>query len=140
MINRMRGTGRSLLMIAVVGLAAMGCASSGWPKFAAQDELNNLVGTWRGGLIGQTGGLLPMQMTVAADGTYVITAETYSSRGTTSVREGQLVMNAPGTGGAQSAEPSSSATLSQRDDGAFVLTGSGRGQSGPYTFVMTKQR
>jgi hypothetical protein len=139
-INRRRTVGRLMVVLAVVGLAAIGCASSGWPKFVGQDELKNLAGTWQGGLIGQTGGLLPMLVTLTTDGTYVITAETYSSRGTASVREGQLVLYAAAPGGGQSPEQSSAATLSQRDDGVLVLTGSGRNQAGPFAFVITRQK
>jgi hypothetical protein len=127
------------MLVGVVVLAAMGCASSGWPKFIGQDDLKSLTGTWQGGLIGATGGLLPMRVTLNADGTYVTTAEAYSSRGTVRVGDGTLVLQSAGTSG-QTPERTSSATLSQRDDGTLVLTGSGRSEAGPFSFVVTKIR
>lgn len=140
MINRGRSAGRLRVVIGVLSLAAAGCASSGWPKFIGHDELKSVAGTWQGGLIGQTGGLLPMGVTVNADGTYVTKAEAYSSQGTASVRDGTLLLQPAGTSGSQAPERTATATLSQRDDGVLVLTGSGRSEAGPFSFVVTKMK
>jgi hypothetical protein len=125
-------------VVGVVALVALGCASSGWPKFVGQDDLKMVAGTWRGGLIGHTGGLLPMGVTIDADGTYVTTAEAYSSRGTASVRDGALVLQSAAAPGSPAADRSAVATVSQRDDGTLVLTGSGRSEAGPFAFVVTQ--
>lgn len=137
-MNRRRSVGWFTMVIGVLSLAAAGCASSGWPKFIGHDELKSVAGTWQGGLIGQTGGLLPMGVTVNADGTYATKAEAYSSQGTASVRDGTLLLQPAGT--SQARERTVMATLSQRDDGALVLTGSGRSEAGPFSFVVTKMK
>lgn len=139
MIDRMRSAGLSML-VGAVALAAMGCASSGWPKFIGPDDPKSLAGAWQGALIGPTGGLLPMLVTVNADGTYVTTAEAYSSRGSASARDGTLVLQPAGLAAGQAPERTSVATLSQRDDGTLVLTGSGRSEAGPFSFVVTKTK
>jgi hypothetical protein len=126
-------------VLAAVLILATGCASSGWPKFIGPDHLKTLVGTWQGGLAGQTAGLLPMGVTVNPDGSYVVTAEAYSSRGLARVSDGRLVFQPDGAGGTASPEPTA-ATLSQRDDGTLVLTGSGRSAPGPFSFVVTKTK
>jgi len=134
-INWGHRMGRLMMLIGVFSLAASGCASSGWPKFIGQDDLKSVAGTWQGGLVGQKGGLLPMGVTVNADGTYVTTAEGYSSRGTASVRDGTLILQSAST---VPPERTAMATLSQRDDGVLVLTGSGGSEAGPFSFVVTK--
>ncbi len=140
MMNRGRRVGMLMMLIGIVGMVAMGCASSGWPKFIGQDGLTSLTGTWQGGLIGQAGGLVPMGVTVNPDGTYVTAAENYSSRGTASVRDGSFVLQPTGTPAGQAPEQNAVATLSQRDDGALVLTGAGRSDAGPFSFVVTKMK
>ncbi|MGH7331398.1 MAG: hypothetical protein ACREKS_01365 [Candidatus Rokuibacteriota bacterium] len=137
MIDRNWSAGRSIL-VGVVALAMLGCASSGWPKFIGHDDVKSVAGAWQGGLIGQTGGLLAMGLTVNTDGSYVTTAEAYSSQGTASVRDGTLVFQPAGTAGGSAPERTAVATLSQRDDGRLVLTGSGRSEAGPFSFVVTK--
>jgi hypothetical protein len=140
-IKRRQSVARRLMMlIGIVGMVAMGCASSGWPKFIGHDELKSLTGTWQGGLMGPTGGLVPMGVTVNADGTYVTAAENYSSQGTASVRDGTFVLQSTWTTVGQAPERNAVATLSQRDDGALVLTGSGRSDAGPFSFVVTKMK
>lgn len=128
----------SACVLAAVLILAAGCATSGWPKFIGPDDLKTLAGTWQGGLVGQTEGLLPMGVTVNADGSYVANAEAYSSRGLARVSDGRLVFQPDSAGGASS-DPTA-ATLSQRDDGALVLTGSGRSAAGPFSFVVTKTK
>jgi hypothetical protein len=127
------------MLIGLVALTA-GCATSGWPKFIGPDDLTSVAGTWQGGLNGQTRGLLPMQVTVDADGTYTTTAEAYSSRGVARVSDGTLVLQSAGATGSPIPEQTAAATLSQRDDGALVLTGSGRSAAGPFSFVVTKTK
>jgi len=138
-IDSRRSVGLSLLAGMVV-LAVVGCATSGWPKFIGHDDLKSLAGAWQGALVGRTGGLLPMMVVVNADGTYVTTAEAYSSRGTARVADGNLLLRSGETTAGQTPERTSAATLSQRDDGTFVLTGSGRSDAGPFSFVVTKTK
>ena len=89
---------------------------------------------------GPSGGAIPGTFDLAPNGTYVMSAGAFSSRGTAQVKDGTVVLVATGgTGALAAGTRSSTATLGERA-GTWVLTGSGRGEMGPFDFEVTRQK
>ena len=128
------------LLIAVIVVSALGCATAGTPKQIGPNDMAMLAGTWGGmmstpGAQSQTGTLQIMP-----DGSYTARGGAFMAQGKATIKDGNLELVPTFTTGAPTAPRSSTATLSERG-GAMVLTGYGHSDRGvPYNFEVTKQK
>jgi hypothetical protein len=129
-----------LLMIALVTVAAAGCATAPTKAVAVKD-LSSLAGTWNGWVKGPAGGSVPATFELAPSGEYVTRAGAFSSQGKAQVKEGAVVlMSTGGSGSLGTTDRTSMASVGQRSDGVLVMKGSGRGDSGPFDFEFTRSK
>jgi hypothetical protein len=128
------------LLIAVVVVAASGCATAGVPKPIT--SMQSIAGTWIGPASLPGGVNVPSaRVTIAPDGTYSAIAGAFSAQGKAEIKDGALTMvPTSSTGGLAmvAGNRSSSASLTDRG-GSMVLTGYGHSDKGPFYFELTKQ-
>lgn len=141
----MRGGNAVTLLMGLTMLATAGCASSTQPATSSTPlDLPGLAGTWQGTASGSQGLSQPITMRIAADGTYSTEGGVYTARGTAQIKEGKLVLTpASTTGGQAAAGQVATATLSERRQPSQViqvLTGSGAGSAGPFSFEVSRPK
>ena len=136
MVSARRGVWVFLLIA-----SAFGCASSGVPKFIGSNDLPSLAGTWTGWVNGPSGGAIQATATLQSNGDYAVMGGAFSTKGKVVVKDGNLLLTSTsGTGALAAGERTSSATLSERSDGALVLTGFGHAVAGPFNFVLVRPK
>ena len=133
------------MVLAVVTVSALGCASrsTGVPRTIGANDLSSLAGTWAGTMTLPSGNITRGTMEIAPTGEYVTRAGAFSAAGKAQVRNGNLVLvpaMTSGAGGAVTGARTSVASLTERPDGALVLTGTGHSEAGPFNFEVTRLR
>lgn len=125
------------LVLVVWGLAA--CASTRETDMALQpSDTIKLSGLWRGVFTAPSGRQFPADLQIFADGTYVSSAEAYSSRGVTRVKDDKLMLVPEVSAGPNVPIGESTATLKMRSDGIAVLAGYGTTTTGIYSFELRR--
>ncbi len=141
----MKKTTRSVwgsLLIALVTVAGLGCATAGMSgtTMPAKD-LASLAGLWTGSITTPAGKPVPGTLELSPTGDYVARAGTFSAQGKAQVKDGKVMLTSTSTaGGMATGQRTSTANLSQRSDGALVLTGNGHADAGPFNFEVTRQK
>ncbi len=131
------------LLMAVVTVAALGCAgaTSGTAKTIGPNDLVSLAGRWVGNITMPSGSSAPGTWDLTPAGDYTTRAGAFSATGKAQVKDGKLQLTSTSmSGGAATGPRTSTASLSQREDGKLVLTGSGHADSGPFNFEVTKEK
>jgi hypothetical protein len=130
------------LLVAGFAVAALGCATgSGSRKAIGPNDLPSLAGRWVGDVILPTGKSETGTFDLTPAGDYVTRAGAFSATGRAQVKDGNLLLTSTSTsGGVATGQRTSTASLSQRNDGRLVLTGRGQSDSGPFNFEVTKQK
>jgi hypothetical protein len=131
------------LLNAVLVVLALGCASSGGRKAIGPNDLPSLAGKWAGTIVLPSGNTRRGTLDLSPTGDYVVQTAGFGAAGKAEVKDGQLVLvptATSGGGGSMTGPRSSTASLSQRPDGALVLTGSGRSAAGPFGFDVVRQK
>jgi hypothetical protein len=140
MVSARRGVLVSMA-IAVFTIAALGCASSGVPKYIGANDLPKLAGTWVGWVTLPSGSSFEATANLSGNGDYVVRGGAFSATGKSVVKDGNLYLTSTSmTGGIATEQRTSTASLSQRQDGAEVLNGFGHADAGPFNFVLTRQK
>lgn len=97
------------------------------------EDLKTLAGTWEGVYNPPDGRSFPLSLQINANQTYETRADALSSGGAVQVREDKLVLIPRDASGTIVASPST-ATLLVFPDGIRVLSGTGAGETGPFSF------
>jgi hypothetical protein len=140
MVSTRRGALVSVV-IAVFTIAALGCASSGVPKYIGPNELPSLAGTWVGWVTLPSGRAFEATCNLSGNGDYVVRGGGFSATGKGVVKDGNLYLTSTSmTGGIATGERTSTASLSQREDGSMVLNGFGHADAGPFNFLLVRQK
>jgi hypothetical protein len=131
----------ALVAVLTVTLAAA-CASrsstvspSASPS-AASVDVARLAGNWQG-FADLGNGRIPVAVRVSRDGTYASTMGAATGNGTFQVRDGVVVTTGHLSGPAYGADRQSTAVLSERD-GRLQISGEGRSDRGPFSYVIQK--
>src|SRR5262245_44373154 len=140
---------RTSLLVVLFAMSALGCASSGTPNAGSGDpsalagsrvDMSALAGRWIGDIIfpNGTSSVGTWELTPAGD--YTTRTDAFTATGKATVKDGHLVLtNTSTSGGMTTATRTGMAWLSQRSDGALVLTGNGHSDSGPFNFKIIKK-
>ena len=133
----------ALLLIGILTGSALGCASAGASKAIGPNDLPSLAGKWIGTVMLPSGRSEPGTMDLSANGDYSVQTAGFTATGKAQVKDGSLTLvptATSGGGGAMTGPRSSVASLSERSDGARVLTGSGHSAAGPFNFEVVRQK
>ena len=125
----------SLLALVVVACAAAGVSAQ--QALPAQD-VKSLAGKWVGWM---TPSNQVLEVQIQPDGTYTSTSGTTTGEGTIKMDGGRLMADGhlvTGPNATTAGAEKSELTLSSKA-GKQVLSGTGRGNAGPYSFQLTKQ-
>ena len=129
------------LVIAVFAVSALGCASSGVPKYIGPNDLASLAGTWVGWVTLPSGRSFESTTTLQSNGDYVVRGGAFSATGKVVVQDGNLLVTSTSTsGGIATGQRTSTASVSERSDGTLVLNGFGHADAGPFNFLLTRQK
>lgn len=130
------------LLIVVFTASALGCAtSSGTPKYIGPNDLPSLAGTWVGFATLPSGRTFDTTANISPSGDYVVHGRGFKATGKAVVKDGNLLITSTSTsGGLTTGDRTSTASLSQRSDGALVLNGYGHSDAGPFNFLITRQK
>jgi hypothetical protein len=129
------------LVIGVLALAALGCASAGTTKTLGPNDMSTLAGKWVGTLTPPSGKPIPGTVEFSPNGDYVVRSGAFSGQGKAQVKDGGLhLVSTSTTGGLTTGQRTSAATLSQRADGMLVLRGSGHSDAGPFDYEVVRQK
>lgn len=130
------------LVTAVFALSALGCASSSAvPKFIGPNDLASLAGTWTGWVTLPSGRAIESTTTFSSTGDYSVRGGGFTATGKAVVKDGNLLLTSTSTtGGLATGQRTSTASLSERSDGALVLNGYGHADAGPFNFLLTRQK
>jgi hypothetical protein len=131
------------LRVTALGLAVWGLAGcAGSPRETAMalqpNDTIKLSGQWHGVFTAPSGRRFPADLQIFSDGTYVSSAEAYSSRGVARVKDDKLVLVPEMTAGPNVPIRESTATLMMRSDGIAVLAGFGTTTTGIYSFELRR--
>ena len=132
------------VMIAILAISALGCASSSSTNIArtiGPNDLSSLAGTWVGTMTVPSGSSTQGTLDITPAGEYVAQAGAFSAAGRAHIKDGNLVLIATTTsagGGARTGGSASVASLSERRDGALVLSGTGHSETGPFNFAVMR--
>lgn len=130
------------LLIAVVAMSLLGCASSGsvTPKAIGPNDMSTLAGMWTGDITFPNGTSSPATWELTPTGDYTTRAGAFSAMGKATIGDGNLVLtNTSTTGGTTTAARSGLGSLSQHSDGTLILRGDGHSDRGPFNFVMRRK-
>lgn len=140
MVTRKHSLWASLL-IGVVTVAALGCATSGQSKAIASTELASLAGKWIGTVVLPSGRSVPGTFELLPTGDYSTEASGFSAQGKAQVKDGNLALvSTSTTGGMATGQRASVASLHERPDGSLVLRGNGNSDSGPFSFEVSRKK
>jgi hypothetical protein len=129
------------VVIAVFTTAALGCASSGVPKYIGPNDLPSLAGTWTGWVTLPSGRAFEATTNLSSTGDYVVRGAAFSATGKAVIKDGNLYLTSTSTtGGIATDQRTSTASLSERSDGAQVLNGFGHADAGPFNFLLVRQK
>jgi len=130
-----------VLLIVVFTASAQGCASTGKPRFIGPNDLPSLAGTWTGWVTLPSGRAFEATTSLSPNGDYVVRGGGFSATGRAVVKDGNLLLTSTSTtGGLATDQRTSTASLSERSDGALVLNGSGHADAGPFNFLIVRQK
>jgi hypothetical protein len=141
MVTR-RMIGVSWLVI-VVALSTLGCATggSGTPRAIGPNDLPSLAGKWIGNVVLPSGRAEQGTLELLPNGSYVARAGSFAAQGNATVKDGNLSLVSTSTsGGLSTAQRTSTASLSQRDDGSLVLRGNGHSDQGVFSFDVARPK
>ncbi|HEY3065705.1 MAG TPA: hypothetical protein VGL09_07935 [Methylomirabilota bacterium] len=131
------------IMIVIVAMSALGCASSDTTKAMGPNDMPAVAGKWVGNITTPGGTTTPGTLDISPSGDYVVQAGGFGATGKAQIKDGDIVFtpnySSGGTGVGMSRR-SSSASVSQRPDGSLVMTGFGHSDAGPFNFMATKQK
>jgi hypothetical protein len=129
------------VLIGVVTLSALGCATSGPSKAIAPAELASLAGKWIGTVTLPSGRNVPGTFELLPTGDYSTEASGFSARGKAQVKDGNLALVSTSTsGGMATGQRTSLASLYERPDGMLVLRGTGNSDVGPFSFEVSRKK
>jgi hypothetical protein len=129
------------LLTAVFVASALGCASTGKPKFIGPNDLPSLAGTWTGWVTLPSGRAFEATTDLSRNGDYVMRGGAFSATGRAVVKDGNLLITSTSTtGGIATEQRTSTASLSERQDGSLVLNGFGHADAGPFNFLLVRQK
>jgi hypothetical protein len=129
------------LLIAVFTASALGCASAGKPKFIGPNDLPSLAGTWVGWVTLPSGSAFEATTDLSPNGNYVVRGGAFTATGRAVVKDGNLSITSTSmSGGVATEQRTSTASLSERQDGALVLNGFGHADAGPFNFLIVRQK
>jgi hypothetical protein len=130
------------LLIALFTVAGLGCASSSTSRMAvAAKDVASLAGMWAGSITPPSGKPIHGTLEISPTGDYLARAGSFSAQGKAQVKDGTVMFTSTSTaGGIAMSQRTSTANLSQRTDGTFVLTGSGHADAGPFDFQVARQQ
>jgi hypothetical protein len=107
----------------------------------AAKDVASLAGKWAGSVTTPGGKPIAGTLDIAPSGDYVARAGTFSAQGKAAVKDGKVVLTSTSTaGGVATSQRTSTADLSQRPDGALVLTGFGYADAGPFNFEVARPK
>jgi hypothetical protein len=138
-----RSTRAAGLVVVVLAISALSCATAGTPRTIAPGDLSSLAGSWVGTITAPSARGGPGTLELAPSGDYVVRAAAFSAQGRARIEGGRLVLVPTATSGAAGAVTgprSSVASLSERPDGALVLRGSGHSGTGPFDFEVVRRK
>jgi hypothetical protein len=98
-MNLIRRGGWSSLLMGVVVLSALGCATSGTRKEITVSDMSSLAGTWNGTLTtpdGKSGG---GSIVLSPSGDYTVSALGFTAQGKAQPKDGNLALIATATSG-----------------------------------------
>src|SRR5205814_144162 len=118
-----------------------GCASDGTRGTVMSVQAADIVrlsGQWHGTFTAPSGRRFPADLQIYSNGTYVSSAEAYSSRGVVRVKDDKLMLIPEASTGPSVPIREATATLTMRADGLAVLSGFGGAPTGVYSFELQR--
>ena len=103
---------------------------------ATSIDVARLAGTWQG-FADLGNGRVPVAVKVSRDGTYASTMGAGTGNGTFQLKDGVVVTTGHLSGPAFGADRQSTAVLSEKD-GRIQISGEGRSDRGPFSYVIQK--
>ena len=135
------------LLIAVVTISALGCASktsapaSASAKVIGPYDIPRLAGKWTGTVVLPSGSSVPGTFELSPNGDYSTEAGAFNTRGRAEVKDGNLVLVSKWSAGAMATgQRASVASLHERQDGMLVLKGNGHSDTGPFSFDVARKK
>ena len=132
-------------VIVMLTVVLIGCASTGPSRSLAPGDLARLAGTWNGIVTPPSGGggVMPAEgtLTLSPNGDYVFQVGAIVTRGKAEIKDGTLTLTSTSiSGGLETSQRTSTATLSERPGGMLVLSGFGHSDRGPFNFEVSRQK